>query len=302
MSAEAVEATLFRDFGPRPTDRLGEYTHLRHSSAILIEDWHRRGPDSFGVLVRWPAGGAAGEYDPRLLAQTIRQSGLLVAHAEYGVPTGHQTLLNTLNITVWPGFRAREGAAFEVRVTVTREAGPSALGMEFEIRRPGGAPVCLANTRFGWVSPAAYRRVRGRHLAVDWGRWPLPEALPPRRVGRTRDNDVLLAAGGDGHRWQLRNDVSQTLLFDHPVDHVPGLVLLEAAQQAAYAATWPWPVDFTDVCVSYAQYVEFDEPCWIEAGPLTTLLPGRFAIEVRGHQGGRTAFEARMRGRRLRKP
>ncbi|MFI7504686.1 ScbA/BarX family gamma-butyrolactone biosynthesis protein [Streptomyces sp. NPDC049687] len=282
------------------SEKLGEYTHLRHAAAILIRACRPAGPDAFTLTARWPAHVGPGPYDPRLMAQTIRQSGLLVAHAEYGVPTGHQTLLNSLNITAEPGFHAGEAADFEVDVAVTRTGRRAAsLAMEFRIRRDG-ATVCLADAEFGWVSPAAYRRVRGRHSTVGWGEWSLPEPVAPELVDRAADDDVLLGACADSarHRWQLRNDVSNTVLFDHPVDHVPGLVLLEAAQQAACAAAGPAPVELTDIAINYARYVEFDEPCSIEARRLTTLLPNWYAVAVTGRQGGEVAFEARLRGLR----
>ncbi|AYN38676.1 A-factor biosynthesis protein [Streptomyces dangxiongensis] len=277
---------------------MGEYTHLRHRSAILVRGWRQERPDAFTVIARWPGHSGPGRYDPRLLAQTVRQSGLLVAHAAYGVPTGHQTLLSNLNITTEPDFQAFDASEFEVDITVTRSARRSAsLGMEFRIRRDR-ATVCLADTEFGWVSPAAYRRMRGRHLTVDWGEWPLPEPIGRHLAGRADDNDVLLAAGSADHQWRLRNDVSNTLLFDHPVDHVPGLVLLEAAHQAARAAAGPTPLELTDIAIGYERYVEFDEPCWIDARQLPPLVPNRFAVAVTGRQGGEVAFQARLRGLR----
>ncbi|MFP8959529.1 ScbA/BarX family gamma-butyrolactone biosynthesis protein [Streptomyces nanhaiensis] len=277
---------------------LGEYTHLRHSATILIKDWRAAGRDTFVLGVRRPAGRGTGGYDPRLLAQVIRQCGLFVAHAAYGVPTGHHTLLHTLNITMESGLRADEGGEFEAVVTVTRAPGSATrLTMAFRVRRDG-ADICLADTEFGWISPAAYRRVRGQHTPADWGRWHLPVPVAPRLVGRVSPDDVLLADGGGGCRWRLRNDVSNPLLFDHPVDHVPGLVLLEAAQQAAHAAVHPESVELTDVAIRYTRYVEFGEPCWIEAEVRPAVPAGRFTIGVTGHQGGRAVFRARLTGLR----
>ncbi|MER6347024.1 ScbA/BarX family gamma-butyrolactone biosynthesis protein [Streptomyces sp. NPDC001595] len=289
------------DAGTSLPARLGEYTHLRHDESVLVQDWHQESTHTFTVRVQWPARSGAHPYDPRLLTQTIRQSGLLVAHAAYDVPTRHQTLLNTLNITVEPGFEARAGADLQVDVAVTRTGGRSAgLAMEFRIRR-GEETVCLADTEFGWVSPGAYRRLRGRTFHdSDWGSWPLPRPVAPYLVGRREDNDVLLAPDGTSNRWQLRCDISNILLFDHPVDHVPGLVLLEAAEQAARAASGARPVEITDLSISYQRYVEFDEPCLIQAQPLPTLLPGWLAFEITGFQRDEPAFRARLRGLRHR--
>lgn len=291
-----VQATRFTVRHGEHTAKIGEYTHIRHEAAILVRDWRQEGPDTFTVTVRWPKHRGPGSYDSRLLAQTIRQSGLLVAHAEYGVPTSHPALLSNLNITVKSGFQVREASDFQVGIAVTRSARRStSLSMKFRINRDG-ATLCLADTEFSWVSQAAYRRVRGRHLTVDWGQWPLPEPISHHLTQRADDNEVLLAAGAPGHQWQLRNDVSDTLLFDHPVDHVPGLVLLEAAHQAAHAVASPMPVELTDIAIYYERYVEFDEPCWVEARRLPTLLPNRLAVAVTGRQGATLAFQAWLRG------
>ncbi|WP_260845011.1 AfsA-related hotdog domain-containing protein [Streptomyces sp. SLBN-31] len=47
--------------------------------------------------------------------------------------------------------------------------------------------------------------------------------------------DVVLSPLGQPHRWQLRVDTRHPVLFDHIVDHVPGMLLIEAARQAATA-------------------------------------------------------------------
>lgn len=278
------------------TEKIGEYTHLRHSSTLLVRDWRKQGPDTHLISVRWPSNNTTSSVDPRLLAQTVRQCGLLVAHAAYGVPTDHHTLLHSLNITTEPGFRADDGAEFEVNLRVTRtEKRPSVLSMVFHIRNRG-CTVAIAEAMFAWVSPAAYRRMRGGRLNVDWAGWPVPRPAAPHMVGRLHESDVLLASGGSRHRWQLRNDVSNILLFDHPVDHVPGLVLLEAAQQAAHALTYPNPMEFTDISIEFSQYVEFDEPCWLTVEPLTALIPDWSSLRITGRQNEREVFQARLKG------
>jgi hypothetical protein len=103
---------------------------------------------------------------------------------------------------------------------------------------------------------------------------------------------VVLAPTAVPHRWQLRNDVSNVLLFDHPVDHVPGLVLWEAAQQAAHALLAPRTSLPVSVATSYLRYVEFDQPCLIEAHVLSPEGPGRFAVRVTGTQADAPAFTA----------
>ncbi|MEV7683473.1 ScbA/BarX family gamma-butyrolactone biosynthesis protein [Streptomyces sp. NPDC088341] len=285
---------------------LGAYAHLKRDESILVTGWERVGAHEFTVGVGWPAVHEDLPYDPRLLTQTIRQSGLVIAHAAYDVPLTHQTMLGTLDFTVTPGFRAPRDrtSTLEVRITVSgtgsgRRA-TSSLRLSFHILR-GGATVARANSEFRWISPSVYRRVRGAHLTVDWGAWPLPAPIDTELAGRASTTDVVLAPGGRPHRWLLRNDIGNHLLFDHPVDHVPGLALLEAAYQAAHALLAPVPFMADRVAIAYDRYVEFDRPCWIEAEPLPAPGPGRCAVRVGGTQDGESAFRVTFDGVRRRR-
>ncbi|WP_329486489.1 A-factor biosynthesis protein [Kitasatospora sp. NBC_01246] len=282
---------------------VGAYAHLRRGTSVLVTGWERLGADEFGVGVRWPAVQVGLPYDPRILAQTIRQSGLVVAHAEYGVPLTHQTVLSTLDYTIDPDFRVPRGrsARLDVRVTVAgavRNRRPvSSLRMGILIRCDG-VVAARADSEFGWISPAAYRRVRGNGLGVGWGAWPLPEPIAADLVARPRASDVALAPGDRPHRWLLRNDIDNHLLFDHPVDHVPGLALLEAAAQAAQALRGRSSFLPLRVATSFRRYVEFDRPCWIEAEETPAGHPARCAVRVTGTQGGEPAFRVEFNGLR----
>ncbi|MEU9701235.1 ScbA/BarX family gamma-butyrolactone biosynthesis protein [Streptomyces sp. NPDC047981] len=278
-----------------------EYVHLHKEESVVVTGWTRRDDALYSLTAQWPTPTVEGSYDPRILAQTIRQSGLVIVHAEYGIPLTHQTLLYDFNYTVHPDFRVSptEPPALdvEVRVTETRRSGRviSALRMDIHLLKDG-VTVARADTEFGWASPAAYRRLRGENFTVDWGNWPVPPPVEPHTVGRTDPADVFLAAGDRPGRWQLRNDVDNTLLFDHPVDHVPGLVLIEAAYQAAYAAAAPARFEPTDLASGYERYVEFDEPCWLETELIPFPASGRLTVRVTGSQGGRRAFRVDLSG------
>ncbi|MFG3113482.1 ScbA/BarX family gamma-butyrolactone biosynthesis protein [Streptomyces sp. NPDC048197] len=278
-----------------------EYAHLRDAGRVFITGWNRCGPGAFSLTGRWPAAHDDGRCDPRVLAQTFRQSGLTIAHAEYGVPLSHHMILHNLSFTTNPKFRVSDGGptelGIEVAVSQARRSGrcASALGMAVRIHQ-GDVTVAQAEAEFAWSSPAVYRRLRGEHLGVGWGSWPLPAPVTPELVGRSGAAEVMLAPGGRPRRWQLRNDTGNTLLFDHPVDHVPGLALLEAAYQATHATVAPARFTPETVISTYERYVEFDEPCWIEAQLLPRSPSGRLTVLVTGTQSGRIAFRAGLSG------
>ncbi|MCX4543087.1 ScbA/BarX family gamma-butyrolactone biosynthesis protein [Streptomyces sp. NBC_01565] len=281
---------------------LGAYTHLRRDESILVVDWERSGAHAFTLNIKWPAVQGGLPYDPRILAQTIRQSGLVIAHAEYDVPLNHQTVLNTLDITIPPGFRAPADrtSALRVELDVARPKrgwrNPNPLRVRLRILH-GDVTVARVDSEFGWISPPAYRRLRGEYASATWDDRPVPAPVAPGLVGRHDTADVVLSPAVAPDRWLLRNVVANTLLFDHPVDHVPGLVLLEAAHQAAHALVAPAPFAPTRVSTRYARYVEFDRPCWIEAELLPAPAPDGLRVRVRGVQDGETAFTVDLDGK-----
>ncbi|MFE7750052.1 ScbA/BarX family gamma-butyrolactone biosynthesis protein [Streptomyces sp. NPDC057428] len=278
-----------------------EYVHLVREDGVFLTGWQRLEDGEFSLTARWPEPPAGLPYDPRVLTQTIRQSGLVVAHASYEVPLACQTLLHYFDFTVVPGFRAAPGDSSPLTVGITvmdpkkRGRSVSSLGMDVRLLQ-GDRVVARADSEFGWISPAAYRRLRGRHLTGRWNEWPALPALDPRTVGRTGPSDVVLAPGDGSHRWQLRNDVDNVLLYDHPVDHVPGLVLMEAASQAANAALYPRPFEPTTVTSAFEQYAEFDRPCWIDVEVVPSAAPGETSVLVTATQDGQSVFRGRLSG------
>ncbi|MFD6279687.1 ScbA/BarX family gamma-butyrolactone biosynthesis protein [Streptomyces sp. NPDC060209] len=277
-----------------------EYLHLGRSDMVLLTSWRRREDGEFSLSARWPAPAAGLPYDPRMLTQTVRQSGLTIAHAAYGAPLSDHTLLNYFDFTVTPGFEVPSDEPCDLTVEVTvknaKERGGrvSSLDMDFRIIQGGGI-AAHADSEFGWLSTRVYRRLRGEHFTVDWNAWPLPSPVDPRTVGRAAPADVVLAAGDRQHHWQLRNDVDNVVLYDHPVDHVPGLALMEAADQAAHAALHPARLEATTVTSTFERYAEFDRPCWIDA-EILPAAPGTTSVLVTATQDGETVFRSRLSG------
>ncbi|MER5891860.1 ScbA/BarX family gamma-butyrolactone biosynthesis protein [Streptomyces sp. NPDC001876] len=278
-----------------------EYLHLGRDTAVFVTGWRRLDDGEFALTALWPSPGDGLRYDPRVLTQTIRQSGLAIAHAAYGVPLSHHTLLHHFDFTVVPGFRVSPGrpSILGVEVSVAEpkrnRRTVSSLGVDIRLFHDN-IMVARADSEFGWISPAAYRRLRGEHLTAGWNEWPLPAPAEPRTVGRTRATDVVLAPGERPDQWQLRHDTESFLLYDHPVDHVPGLVLMEAAHQAALALLHPLPFEPTAVASTFERYVEFDRPCWIGAEAVPAPGPGQSAVLVTGTQDGQTVFRGRLSG------
>ncbi|MEV8536826.1 ScbA/BarX family gamma-butyrolactone biosynthesis protein [Streptomyces sp. NPDC051211] len=281
------------------------YTHKTDAAEALLRTWRRIGPDTFAVTASWP--GSHGFYrtldglhDPLLLGETVRQTLPFLSHAAYGVPFGHHLLWQTFAWELSPrSLHCTEpGAGAEVELRIFchevqyRKDRAAAIAMEVEAVRDG-ALLGTARTRFTIQDPAVYRRLRGPYAdvaAATAGALPLAPPAPPCRVGRESFADVVLSPTDSSTRWQLRTDTAHPILFDHPVDHAPGMLLLEAVRQAALAMSHPRPAIPVAMDSVFVRYAELDAPCVLEAAPLPDDVRGRARLRVSAEQHGSLIF------------
>ncbi|MEV3994024.1 ScbA/BarX family gamma-butyrolactone biosynthesis protein [Streptomyces sp. NPDC049837] len=279
-----------------------EFVHRAAVAEVMLTDWKRKDDLHFEVTAQWPRGHSffspIGEHhDPLLAAETIRQIGSLLAHAEFGVPLGHHFLMWDLEYAVDPD-QLRIGnapAALDIDVVCTevKRRGGSLTGLRYEtvIRRNGQVAV-TGSASYTCTTPAVYRRLRaGRGLSGGRAQLPLTAPTSPQSVGRMSPIDVVLSPVGEARRWQLRADTRHHVLFDHPVDHVPGMVLVEAARQAAAAVLGQSDLLPIGIASDFSRYAELTAPCMIEARRLADAgADGRQAVLVTGHQEGAPVF------------
>ncbi|MFC4511769.1 ScbA/BarX family gamma-butyrolactone biosynthesis protein [Streptomyces ehimensis] len=281
-----------------------QYVHKAAMAEVLLTGWERVAEDTFTIGAQWPRTHSFytpvdGRYDPLLFAETVRQTIPLLSHLAYDTPFGHHLIWDHFRYELDPAATAVAATPAEIELRITcsdvkrRQGRFSALVMDVTALRDG-APLGTARARFTSHAPAVYRRLRGEYgdPSVVSRAVPLAPPLAPVRVGRDRFHDVVLSPTDADGVWQLRVDPSHPVLFDHPVDHAPGMLLLEAARQAALAATGPDHGAVLGLETVFSQYVEFDSPCWIEA----TVLPqddGAFTrTRVTARQNDREAFSA----------
>ncbi|WP_331719166.1 ScbA/BarX family gamma-butyrolactone biosynthesis protein [Streptomyces sp. NBC_00158] len=283
-----------------------ELVHRVSAAEVFLTDWQRHDDTHFSVTAQWPDDHGffthvtGDHHDPLICVETIRQLGILLGHAEFGLPLGHQYLMWELSIIIHQPeqLRIRQApTSLDIDVTFTevkRRAGKlSKIVYEVAVRRDGHL-VATGRACSTCTSPAVYERLRPPHaLQADHRPLPLTAPVAPQRVGRLSPTDVVLSPTAEPNRWQLRVDTLHPVLFDHPLDHVPGMLLVEGARQAAAATLGR--SDFLPLGIDsdFKRYVEFDVPCVIEAERLYSDTPGADeAVRVTGHQNGDIAFTA----------
>lgn len=244
--------------------------------------------------------------DLLLLLEVTRQTSILAAHRHLGVPVGYQFILNSVDISLAASAdrHADPAGAATVDVNVLRRKDrdgiPGSIDYHMGVRSAGG-PISDTYMSIQCWTRAAYDKLRKGRKPGDVT--PAPSAAPvePWQVGRRRPDNVVIGApsAADDHlRFPVRVDVDHPHFFDHPLDHVPGMLLLEAYRQAAqYTAVAALPLSparavLTRCSARFTRFAEIDSDlvvtCRMGApetdGAMGTSMPLR--VEVGLEQDG----------------
>ncbi|MEU1421250.1 ScbA/BarX family gamma-butyrolactone biosynthesis protein [Kitasatospora sp. NPDC005751] len=267
----------------------------------LVTDWGDVSGATQWVTVHWPHDHPfyteGGRYSPLLFTESARQALTVLSHAVHGVPLGHRFGMERIRTSVNSGELLTTSGPPEVDLLIThtsvtrRRLGSAHLVSQVEARR-GGRHLGTAELHYTSHPPALYDRLRGRYAdaAQAFARaLPLLPPAPTAVVGRLHERDVVISPAGAPDHWQLRTDTGHRVLFDHPHDHVPGMVLLEAAVQAT-RATLPHPAVPVAFDSTFLRYVEFDQPCLLTTTPAPPTPDGHPRTHIRATQSGTPVF------------
>ncbi|MFI5846102.1 ScbA/BarX family gamma-butyrolactone biosynthesis protein [Catenuloplanes sp. NPDC051500] len=231
--------------------------HLVHRASIaevFVTDSVALDDENYLVAAQLPRGHAIGEngtlYDFQILVEAVRQAGVLIAHEHLGIDLETPFIFRGLDLEVLDLARLQIGASpgvavIRTSVQVERTGAGRLRGLSF---RGGvdldGEPAVEGSGRLLFVTKGSYQalRKRGRESKLALNR---PTMLPlnpaaPASVGRHNPRNVVITEpvplGDRRIGASLVIDRRHPYLFDHPLDHVPGNLSLEACRQAALAA------------------------------------------------------------------
>ncbi|WP_327698563.1 ScbA/BarX family gamma-butyrolactone biosynthesis protein [Streptomyces sp. NBC_00459] len=308
-SEETAPRRVYRTDAPvlTPDGRAtAELCHRPYPEDRFPVDWLRLAEHRFLVTANWPAAHGFfaplpdGRQDPLLVAETTRQATMMLAHAEFGVPVDDRFLMRELGYRVeTPDFTV-ENASGAIDVVV------ECSGVQLRAGRLIGMRVDLRFQRLGRLlatsmgilvctSARVYRRLRGERMSSVGRPLRLLPAVAPHEAGRLDRKDVVLAPSEHRPGWQLRLDATHPTLFARPNDHVPGMVLLEAARQAATVLTPGHDFHPASMRISFHKYCELAEPCWILARHDLCAEQGA-VVRVQGLQQEEPVFTATLGG------
>ncbi|MDP9904603.1 ScbA/BarX family gamma-butyrolactone biosynthesis protein [Arthrobacter bambusae] len=245
-----------------PVDR--KLVHRRSVSEVFLTGIEPAGDNSYKLSAQWPRwhvfyGSLSRGFDSALVVETLRQLTVLIAHTQLDVPLGMRFLMSEMFVSMAPNAvrdtsRPAE-VTIQVRVSDVRQSRSAVTYFQTTatflvdgIRIAGGR----AGARI--VDPVVYDRFRsGRETTVETSR---VAPVSPAMVGHGSAWNVVLGRNTGKSRWPLRVDVSNPVLFDHPLDHVPGVVLIEAVRQALRLQLMNPALDFAFFDAQFMSVVE----------------------------------------------
>jgi hypothetical protein len=293
-------------------------THRRSVSEVFVCGTAALDGDVFAAAVQLPrahalwADRAPAWHDPLLAVEAGRQATIALAHAHFGL--GRELMMVARSCDM----RVRERAAFRddgrqplegifLMRAVDRKVHNGvlvALGFAGELHLGETSAMEMSGTLvFTPMSDYELLRAHSRArkgLARVQADPVEVRPIAPRLVGREcMDNVVIGASDDDGFPIIVRPDNPR--YFDHPLDHVPGQLLMEACRQNAIATavgagalTEPHAL-VTAFGARFDEFAELDAPCTCIAGELDRPVPGvvRTALSVRqlGHTVGAVEIE-----------
>ncbi|UFR05199.1 hypothetical protein KBP30_30335 [Streptomyces sp. Go40/10] len=287
--------------GPTAT---GSLVRKSVQEEALVTDWRPISETSQLVTARWPQHhgfyAEGGRYSSLLLTESLRQALALLTHTVHDIPLTHRLGWEQIRSTVDPGALSTGTHPAEVELLIThtqvkrRRLGSVHLTSHVEASL-AGRPIGTAALRYSTHPPAIYDRLRGDYADAKSAfarALPLTPPVPAALVGRGDAGNVVLSPAPGDRTWLLRVDTSHRVLFDHPHDHIPGMVLLEAAAQTAQAMAAPLTVVPVAFDTTFYRYVEFDRRCLITAEPFVHDGDGRMTVTVHGRQGELPVFSS----------
>jgi hypothetical protein len=151
-----------------------------------------------------------------------------------------------------------------------------------------GRPFAVAVVSYSWASPAGWARLR---RAATTGPVDGPPRVDAAVVGRGNPYNVVIAQPRDG-RARLVVATDHPVLFDHELDHVPGMLQLEAVRQFATAITGAGPV--LALTARFHDFLELGLPSHC-AGTVVDTGPGGVTVHCRLTQRDKVAGEVTVR-------
>ena len=252
--------------------------HLVHRHAVaevFLTDYRIESDSVYHVAVQLPVShrifdASSEQHDPLGVAEAFRQAVVLLCHTRYDIPLHFKFLMETFSFEMLGALGVQPTAGplmFSLTVDNLTHRDGAVSGVDVSgVLTEGTRPVARCNAVARGVSPEGYRRIRQGQEDYRTSERILPPGaavIGPERVGRSSDRDVLISTDADRQTVFCTPDPRNHSLFDHPVDHIPGMILFEAARQAVREHTGDPATHIATLSAVFPRFTEWETPCHV---------------------------------------
>jgi len=300
-----------------------ELVHRRALAEVLIADTVQVADDEFLIGTQLPRANILWSdrgypfHDPLLAIEVCRQAGLAIPQRYYEVEADWQFISKEIFLRVLDlaAFTDNESSPPEgiVRMRFTnkrkRRGRLRDLTVESELTIDGQSAATVSGDMM-FFPKTTYQRLRAlqrKHKSPDDDP---PQAISrpiaSARVGRTFYRNVTIgesavSGSADGEsRYVAVVDHGHPTFFDHPLDHVPGALMIEVYRQSAIAAATddgaraPAAAIVTSCDVQLSDFAELWAPLECSARVVEEPEDGHVQIALALHQLDSQIGDARM--------
>jgi hypothetical protein len=211
---------------------------------------------------------------------------MMLCHAKHGVPPHFKFLMEQFGFDIVDELEVRSAPMPLILDMATNQVdsrdGITSRVDIVGVLREGPRVLAYCNAVARCVTPASYSRIRaGRdtYIAHFRAKPPGTAIIPAPCAGRAEEQDVLIAANLPAGELYCAPDPRNYALFDHPLDHIPGMVLFDAAIQAArYRANDP-SLQLASLTATFPIFTEWDDACDVVVSSAPSNAErGRFCV------------------------
>ncbi|WP_306338654.1 AfsA-related hotdog domain-containing protein, partial [Streptomyces sp. KL118A] len=149
---------------PRLTTTVpAEYVHRAALAEVFLTDCAKTGPDTYTLTGQWPRAHTFfttpdGRHDHLQACETLRQTGIYLAHAEHGIPLGHHFVMQDMTVTTHPEHLTigTTPTHLTLHTTLTRPRRSPQFTITLTITNPHHHTLATGHGHFTCISPAAY--------------------------------------------------------------------------------------------------------------------------------------------------
>lgn len=208
-------------------------------------------------------------HDSLMVAEALRQAISLFCHVNHGVPLDHVVFIEHSRFEILDPLSVDEIDDSLVAESITTDVTFDDASMDnMKVSATllnGHRVVAFGTASVRSLGPEVYSQYRTSSMSDPHFRY-LPagtEVVEATAVGRLDPSDVVLARHTSDGTIVVAPDPRNLAMFDHSVEYLPGVTMLEAARQALRLATGSPTLDFTSCEVRFMGFAEWANPCAI---------------------------------------